>query len=85
LWYEEYEASRSRAHVIICFFVFLEAPHDVFHGMWTGQNKTQTSGKCLCFVGCMWRVVFLLFLYCFCFCQFSVDPVTQYVCTFVVA
>jgi hypothetical protein len=36
--------------------------------MWAGQN-TETSRKCLCFVGCLWTVVSLLFLF---FCQFSV-------------
>jgi len=34
--------------------------------MWAGQN-TETSRKCLRFVGCVWTVVSLLFLFCFVF------------------
>jgi len=56
--------------------------------LWTGQT-TETSRKCLRFVGCMcmcvWTVVSLLFQFCFCSvfflicfclcsCQFSVEP-----------
>ena len=36
------------------------------HRMWAGQNKTETSRKCLRYVGCVWGVFSLLFLFSLC-------------------
>lgn len=48
LWCEENNARRSHACVLI-IFICLEAPHftAAVHWMWVGQNKTETSRKCV--------------------------------------
>jgi hypothetical protein len=71
-------------HSAPCSATWLMCP---VHRMWSGHNKTETSGKCLRLVGCVCvESSFTLFLFCFCvvlfpfcallflflFCQFIV-------------
>ena len=80
-WCEEYKASHSHAQVLINFFIFLEARHDVFTSLHLStdceQDKTPKrlenvcvlSDICVCghkFQFCF-RFVSFFFMCCFCF------------------